>query len=399
MGIVQTFKNIFVSDSKADFSSDDNEQIRSFFRDSNKITASNAQKISTVFACVNLKANTLSVMPIRLYKYSKLGKEKYRDTALYNILRRNPNTKLPASLYKKMISQDIDLRGNHYTQIVRNGLGQIVGLYPLIADKMSVAYDTDNKKVYTYDGQTISNKKVLHIYDIPDYQGLKGLSRIEYARQELEFADNSSAHGNKIFKNSTTPSGAFETEQTLGEESYKRLKEDIVDKYTGLENSGTPLLLEGGLSFKPLALKNSDAEWLASRKFNREQVANFFGVNTSMINDATNTAYGNLEQKSKDFYNFAIQPLTNIIEETLYVNLLNDKAYKDAFIKIDYNDIYKADVSTRTNYYKTMFDMGVLSPNEIRSLENMNSYDGGDEHYAQLNLSTVKNLNKGEPSE
>ena len=381
--------------SKAKYSTADRESIRAFFGEGTSITSSNAQKIAAVLSCVNIKANALAVIPIKTYKRTNSGKIEYHESTLYNMLRYEPNPHLTASLYKKMISQDIDLRGNHYSQIIRNGLGEVVALYPLVADKMEVIVNKDGKRTYKYGGKYIRTNRVLHLYDIPDAQGIKGLSRIEYAKQSLEFAKNAAKHGNKLFKNSSTPSGVFETQETLNDESYNRLKESITKKYTGLENAGTPLLLEGGLTFNPLSLKNSDAEWLASRKFNREEIAAIFGVPVAMLNDASNTAYGNLEQKYLEFYSGTIFPLTTIIEEQLRQSLLQPQDKAKTAIKFKYNTMLRVDAKTRAEYYQTRFNIGSISPNEIRSYEDENGFDGGDEHYVQLNLSTVKNLNKG----
>lgn len=394
-------KNIFapiknlLSFSKAE-SGQEQESVRRFFGSGDiSINASNAQKISSVLSCVNIKANALAVIPIKTYIRTSTGKQENFDDTLYNILRYEPNPYLTASLYKKMISQDIDLRGNHYSQIIRNGLGQVVALYPLMADKMQVIAGSKGKRIYKYDNIEIPSSKILHVYDIPDEQGLKGISRIEYAKQTLEFASNTSKHGNKLFKNGATPSGSFEIEETLSDESYKRLKDDLESKYVGLENAGTPLLLEGGLTFKPLNITNSDAQWLESRRFNREEIASIFGVPVAMLNDANNTAYGNLEQKYLEFYSGTIFPLTTIIEEQFRQSLLSQSQKSLISIKFKYNTMLRVDTQTRANYYKTRFDIGSMSPNEIRELEDENGFVGGDEHYIQLNLATVSNINKG----
>ena len=357
------------------------------------VTLNNAQKIATVFSCINIKANALCVIPLKTYIYTKKGKEDYFSSKLYNILRYEPNPNLTASLYKKMISQDLDLRGNHYSQIIRNGLGEVSKLYPLVADKMLVSFAKNGKKVYTYEGKILPNHQVLHIYDIPNAQGLKGLSRIEYAKESLQFAKNSGKYGNEIFKNATAPSGAFEMSGELGDEAYKRLKKDLNEKYAGLKNAGTPLLLEGGLTFKPLSLKNSDAEWLESRRFNREEVASIFGVPVAMLNDASNTAYGNLEQKYLEFYSGTILPLTTIIEEQMRQSLLKPDEKKFVNFKFKYNAMLRVDTKTRAEYYQTRFNIGSMSPNEVRKHEDENKIEGGDEHYVQLNLSTLKNIN------
>ena len=362
--------------------------------DSSIVTPDNAQQISTVLACVNIKANALAVIPAKLYKYTGKGKEEHTQSPLYNILRYQPNPNLVASLYKKMISQDLDLRGNHYSQIVRDGLGNVVALYPLIADKMEVL-SHNNKKIYKYGGQVVNAKQILHIFDIPDETGHKGLSRIEYAKHSLEFAKNASKHGNNLFKNGATPSGVFTKSGVLSEEAYERLRDQLERKYQGVDNAGKTMLLEDDLEFKPLDIKNSDAEWLASRKYNREEICAIFGVPSSMVNDTANTAYGNLEQKYLEFYTGTVFPLTTIIEEIFRMSLLSDEQKKYSVIKFKYNTMLRVDAKTRAEYYQTRFNTGSITPNEIREYEDENGFEGGDECYLQLNLSTVNNLNKG----
>ena len=273
------FSNLLEKSKAQTYSSSNHDEMRSLFGTSpSNITSSTAQKIATVFSCVDIKAKALSVIPIKLYKRTENGKEEDKNNPLYELLRYAPNDDITASIYKKMISQDIDLRGNHYTQIQRNGLGQVVGLYPLIADKMVITIDTNNKKTYKYDNVAVASRRILHLFDIPSECGNYGLSKIDYARITLEFASNTAQHGNKLFKNSAMPSGAFESEKVFSDEAFNRLKKDLEDKYTGLVNNGKPLLLEDGLKYNPLTMTNSDSEWLESRKFNREEVGAIFGV-------------------------------------------------------------------------------------------------------------------------
>ena len=348
---------------------------------------SNAQKIAIVYACVRIKANALSVIPIKLYRKNGLDKTEDTENILYNLLRYEPNPTLTSSLYKKIISQDLDLRGNHYSQIVKNGLGQVVKLVPLVADNMSVIWDTKDKtkKQYTYNGMIISSDRVLHIYDIPDKENLKGINPIEYARSSIEFAQNTSEHGNQLFKNSAMPSGMFLNEKPMKEDSFNRLKNQLDRNYSGLKNIGKPMLLEDGLTFKELTIKNSDAEWLNSRRFNREEIASIFGVPVSMLNDSQNTSYGNLEQKYLEFKDNTIYPLTTNIEEKLRQQLLNDRDKKLYSIKFEYNNLMRVDAKTRIEYFKGRFETASISPNEIRRLESENGFVGGDEYYYQSN--------------
>ena len=395
------FLNIFKSAKAQSYSSANVDEMRELFgTSSTTVTATTAQKVATVFSCIDIKAKALSVIPIKLYKRTKNGKLEDRKNPLYELLRYEPNPDLTASMYKKMISQDIDLRGNHYSQIVRNGLGQVVALYPLIADEMVVNIDLNNKKTYIYAGQTISNDRILHLFDIPSECGNYGLSKIDKAKITLEFANNTAQHGNELFKNSAMPSGAFELDKGgLSDEAFKRLKKDLSSKYTGLKNNGTPMLLEEGLKFVPLRMTNSDSEWLESRKFNREEVGAIFGVPVAMLNDASNTAYGNLEQKYLEFYSGTIFPLTTLVEEKLRQNLLTKQEKQSLIIKFKYNSMLRVDAKTRAEYYKTRFGAGSMSPNEIRSYEDENGYDGGDDHYIELNRQSIENPNIEEVTE
>ncbi len=389
----------FMSADTTEIFHSDNTRYLDLFSSRGSVSVGNAQKIADVFACINLKANAMAIMPLKLYIVTDNGKKEHKEHTLYRLLRKEPNPILTAFEWKKMISQDLDLRGNHYTQIVKNGLGEIVALYPLKADLMKVSYilkNNNKEKIYDYNGTLISSDRILHIIDIPDNEGLVGISRIAYSRQTLEFANNTATHGNKLFKNQATPSGAFTHPTVLSPDAFTRLKESLADKYSGLENSGKPILLEDGLTFTPITINNSDAQWLESRKLNRENIGAIFGVPTSMLNDSTATSYGNLEQKYLEFQTNTVLPVSIAIEEKSEQKLLTNKEKQNLIIKFQFNALLRADVKTKGEYYKNMWGIGSMSPNEIRSNEDMNSYDGGDKYFMQLSYAPVDKIISGE---
>ncbi len=377
----------------------DSTRYLDLFSSGSSVSVGTAQKIADVFACVNLKANAMAILPIKLYVITEKGKEEHKSHTLYRLLRKEPNPNLTAFEWKKMISQDLDLRGNHYAQLIKNGLGEIVAIYPLKADLMIVSYilrNNNKEKIYNYNGTLIPADRILHIIDIPDSEGLVGISRIAYARQTLEFANNTATHGNKLFKNQATPSGAFTNPTELSDPAFERLKKQLEEKYSGLENSGKPLLLEGGLTFSPISINNSDAQWLESRKLNRENIGAIFGVPTSMLNDSTATSYGNLEQKYLEFQTNTILPVLIAIEEKSEQKLLTKKEKETLIIKFKFDALLRADAKTKAEYYKNMWGIGSMSPNEIRSNEDMNSYDGGENYFMQLSYAPVNRIISGE---
>ena len=395
---MKKFLNSFMASADTQIISSDSNNFFDLFTKKGSVTSSNAQKIADVFSCINIKANAIAIMPLKLYKVTDIGKEEHKKHSLYKLLRKSPNPNLTAFEWKKMISQDLDLKGNHYSQIVKNGMGEIVAIYPLIADYMSVAFvlkNNNKERIYDYNGTKIPADRILHFMDIPDNEGLVGISRITYARNTLDFANAASSHGNKLFKNSATPSGAFSLPGELSDKSYARLKEELEAKYLGLENSGKPLLLESGLSFTPISITNSDAQWLESRKLNRENIGAIFGVPTSMLNDSTASSYGNLEQKYLEFQTNTILPISIAIEEKSEQKLLSEKEKESLIIKFQFNALLRTDVKTKSEFYKTMWGIGSMSPNEIRSNEDLNTYKGGDEYFMQLSYGTVKTIIDG----
>lgn len=396
---MRNFLSPFMSADSTEVFSTNSTRYLDLFSSKGSISAGTAQKIADVFACINLKANAMAIMPLKLFILTEKGKDEHKTHKLYKLLRKEPNPILTAFEWQKMISQDLDLRGNHYAQIVKNGIGEIVAIYPLKADLMTVSHvlkNNNKEKLYNYNSTLIPSDRVLHIIDIPDNEGLVGISRIEYARQTLEFANNSATHGNKLFKNQATPSGAFSHPTELSDSAYDRLKESLEKKYSGLENSGKPLLLEGGLTFSPISISNSDSQWLESRKLNRENIGAIFGVPASMLNDSTATSYGNLEQKFLEFQTNTILPIAIAIEQKLEQKLLTSKEKENLIIKLQFNALLRADLKTKSEHYKNMWGIGSLSPNEIRSNEDMNSYDGGDNYFMQLSYAPVNRIISGE---
>jgi HK97 family phage portal protein len=389
----------FMSSDTTEVFHSDSTRYLDLFSSRGSVSVGTAQKIADVFACINLKANAMALLPLKLYIVTENGKKENKSHSLYRLLRKEPNPNLTAFEWKKMISQDLDLRGNHYAQLIKNGLGEIVAIYPLKADLMTVSYALKNnnkEKIYNYNGTLIPADRILHIIDIPDNEGLVGISRIAYARQTLEFANNAATHGNKLFKNQATPSGAFTNPSELSDQAFERLKTQLEEKYSGLENSGKPLLLEGGLTFSPISISNSDSQWLESRKLNRENIGAIFGVPTSMLNDSTASSYGNLEQKYLEFQTNTILPILIAIEEKAEQKLLNKSEKSNLIIKFQFNALLRADVKTKAEYYKNMWGIGSMNPNEIRSYEDMNSYDGGDEYFMQLSYAPVSRIISGE---
>ncbi len=375
-----------------------------FGSNSNVITPQTAMRLTTVFSCNRVIAETISSIGLDVYEKVKDGKEKATNFSLYKLLKYSPNPNMTSVMWREMIVQDLNLKGNHYTQIVRNGLGEIVALYPLICDNMEAEITKGGKLVYLYN--TGSNKikltsyEILHVRGLPSEDGITGLSPIEYNRRAIQLGDTTQEFGINFFDRGANGAGAFSTPGELSEDAYKRLKTDLGTNYAGMQNSGKPMLLEAGLKFERITIPNNDSQFLETRKYQKEEIASIFRVPMHMINSLENATFSNIEHQSLEFVQFTMLPWIKRLEQSFTMLLLSETEQSQYSIKFNVDTLLRGDFKTRTEGYQTMQMMGNLTINEVRALENMNSIgEDGDKRYVQMNMTDIQNLDKGEAND
>ncbi len=366
---------------------------------SNVITPQTAMRLTTVFACNRVIAETLSSISLNVYRNIENGKEKAADFDLYTILKYQPNPNMTSVMWREMIVQDLNTRGNHYSQIIRNGMGEITALYPLISDNMTPEITPGNQIRYVYDmgnqKRTVPAREILHIRGLPSEDGIVGLSPIEYNRRAIQLGDTTQEFGINFFDRGANGSGTFSSPGELSDTAFNRLKTDLNANYTGMRNSGKPMLLESGLKYERMSIPNNEAQFLETRKYQKEEIASIFRVPMHMINSLENATFSNIEHQSLEFVQFTMLPWIKRIEQSMTMSLLTDSQKAEYSIKFNVDTLLRGDYKTRTEGYKTMQLMGNLTINEVRALENMNSIgDSGDERYVQMNMTTIENLNK-----
>lgn len=365
------------------------------------MTPQTAMQLTTVFACNRVIAETISSISLDVFELVDGGKEKATNHSLYTILKYNPNPNMTSVMWREMIVQDLNTRGNHYSQIIRNKNKDVVSIFPLKTDNMSVKQLDSGKIEYTYDtgkGKiNVPASEVLHVVGLPSENGITGLSPIQYNRAALELGATTQQFGMNFFEKGANASGAFYTPGELSDEAYKRLKNDLGSNYIGLLHSGKPLLLEGGLKFERISIPNNDAQFLETRKYQKEEIASIFRVPMHMINSLENATFSNIEHQSLEFVQFTILPWVKRMEQAFNLRLLSHAERQRYTIKFNVDTLLRGDFKTRTDGYQTLIQNGVMSINEVRALENMNKVDGGDKRFMQLNMTTIEKI--GEKNE
>ena len=358
-----------------------------------------AMQISTVYACVRVLAESIAGLPLHVYQCGKNGsREKATDHPLYFLLHDEPNPEMTSFVFRETLMTHLLLWGNAYAQIIRDGRGQVIALYPLMPDRMRVDRDENGQIYYRYQlgadeshldkagTVDLSPKDVLHIPAL-GFDGLVGYSPIAMARNSIGMAIACEDFGASFFRNGAAPSGVLEHPGVL--KNPEKLRAAWEAQYGGSRNSGRVAVLEEGMKFNPIAIPPEQAQFLETRKFQVDEIARIFHVPPHMIGDLERSTFSNIEQQSLEFVKYTLNPWVCRWEQALTRSLLSLKEKQEYSIKFNVDGLLRGDNQSRMNGYAVGRQNGWMSANDIRELENLDrisAEQGGDLYLVNGNM-------------
>jgi HK97 family phage portal protein len=351
-----------------------------------------ALKYTAVFACNKVLAEAFASTPAMLYRKKKDGeREISNDLAIYDILHNEPNEEMSPFNFKETCMTSLNLGGNSICERLVNNRGQLVGLYPYNYTKVEIKRDQDTKKLI-YIVSEGTNKRVLtrdQVFHVPNISidGIVGLTPISYAASAIRLGICYEQFGVNFYQNGANPSGAFKHPGTLSEEAFNRLKKELKHNYTGLRNTGTPMILEDGLEFQQFSIKPADAQLLESKAFQIEDICRIYRVPQHLVQMLGHATFSNIEQQSLEFVMYTILPWFNRWEDNINMQLLTPAERKAGYyIEFKMDALLRGDITSRAAYYAQGRQWGWLSVNDIRRLENMPPIPNGDIFLQPLNM-------------
>ncbi len=363
------------------------------------VTERSAMQMTAVYSCVRILAEAIAGLPLHLYRYKEDGsKEKAVDAPLYRLLHDEPNPEMSSFVFRETLMSHLLLWGNAYAQIIRNGKGEVVALYPLMPNKMSVERGEDGQIYYAYtrDSDEAKNGKVGTVYltsrdvlHIPGlgFDGLVGYSPIAMAKNAIGLAIATEEYGAKFFANGAAPSGVLEHPGTIKDPA--RLRENWNSTFGGSANSGKVAVLEEGMKYTPISISPEQAQFLETRKFQTDEIARIFRVPPHMVGDLEKSSFSNIEQQSLEFVKYTLDPWVVRWEQSLSRSLLSPSEKRSFFFKFNLEGLLRGDYQSRMNGYATARQNGWMSANDIRELENLDRIppeEGGDLYLVNGNM-------------
>ena len=366
------------------------------------VTERSAMQMTAVYSCVRILSEAIAGLPLHLYRYGEDGsKQKALDHPLYTLLHDEPNPEMSSFVFRETLMTHLLLWGNAYAQILRNGKGDVIALYPLMPNKMTVDRDDEGHLYYSYQRSNdealkpnsrviLSPHEVLHIPGL-GFDGLVGYSPIAMAKNAIGLAIATEEYGAKFFANGAAPSGVLEHPGTIKDPS--RVREAWQSQFGGSSNSGKVAVLEEGMKYTPISISPEQAQFLETRKFQINEIARIFRVPPHMVGDLEKSSFSNIEQQSLEFVKYTLDPWVVRWEQSIMRGLLSPDEKKQYFAKFNVDGLLRGDYQSRMNGYAVGRQNGWMSANDIRELENMDripAEEGGDMYLINGNMLPMK---------
>ncbi|MCC8015499.1 MAG: phage portal protein [Eubacterium sp.] len=341
-----------------------------------------AMQTVAVYACVRILSEAIASLPLHLYKYGDRGKEMDTTHPLYRILHDEPNSEMTSFIFRETLMHHLLIYGNAYAQILRDGANRVVGLYPLLPNKMEVDRDEKQRLIYKYnrDDEANPNEKeygtiyfsqeeILHIPGL-GFDGLVGYSPIAVAKNAIGISTACDEYSSEYFNNGAYPGGILSTPNVL--KNPEQVRASWNEAYGGTGNAHKIAVLEQGMTFQKISLSPEESQFLETRKFQLDEIARIFRIPPHMIGDLEKSSFNNIEQQSLEFVQYTLQPWIIRWEQNLQKALLLPTEKDKYFVKFNVDGLLRGDYASRTAGYASALQNGWMSVNDIRELENLN---------------------------
>ena len=344
------------------------------------VTETTALRLTTLYACIRLISDTVSTLPVDQFIRDDGQRRPFRPREEWVT---RPSMLVDRVTFWSQVVISLLLAGNCYVHIGRDGSGTIVELSVL--NPMDVEpHLTAGRKTYRMlsSGRILQAEEVLHLTDLLLPGAVKGVSRVERAKDALGLSLALEEYASRFFSNGAFAGGVIEWPTELTLEQQRQLQASWEAGHRGLGRSHRPAVLPMGAKFSPITADPSESQLIDQRRFAVEETARLFRVPLFALGVAVPGAvsYASVEQQQLHFMQHTIQPLVVKLEDAFSSLLSNPRT----FLKFNLSAMVRADLATRTEAYSKALLAGYLSVNDVRALEDLRAVEDGDQHRVPL---------------
>ncbi|MDD4892294.1 MAG: phage portal protein, partial [Phycisphaerae bacterium] len=358
------------------------------------VSENSALNFSAVAGCVRVRGEGLAAPSLHLYKRTSKGADKAVDHGLYYMVHDSPNIEMTSVHWREAGSGHHDTWGNHYSWIDVQRIGRSAGLvrqlYPLKPDRVRPYRDeAKNRLKYEFTLRKADGTEEKITYDMSEilhvpgwgYDGVMGYSPVSILRQAIGLGLAAEQYGSTFFGQGTHVGGVVSYPQAVKQEQVDEIRTKLKEDYAGLKKSHSVMVLAAGGTFTPGSMPLEDAQFLATRKFQLEEIARIYRVPMPLLQNTDRATFSNIEHEFMEFATMTMTIYCREWEQAMNMKLLTqaerDEGY---FLEFDLNSLLRGDAKSRAEFYEKMILMGAFCPNDVLEKENMNKRTdkGGD---------------------
>lgn len=372
------------------------------------VNAVSALSIAPYYAAMRVISEDIGKLPMFVFEQlSPRGKKKAKNHHLFPLLHESPNSEMSSMSFRETLTSWALGWGNGYAENQMDDRGRTVALWPIHPSRVIPKRDNDGifYEVRIRRGDITKQSKqsrdfmiilrdfeMFHIHGLGD-NGLTGFSVLQIASESLGLALATQQFGASFFGNGSTLSGVLEHPEKLDNAARANLRESWDMMHQGSDKASRIGLLEEGLKYTQIGIPPEQAQFIATRNFQVEDIARWFRVAPHKIQHLLRSTFSNIEQQSIEYVTDTLMPWIIRWEHEVERKLLDGEP-EELFVKIETNALLRGDSKARANFYKARFSVGSLSPNDIKELEDENPIDGGDEYFVMTNLTTLGKMSE-----
>jgi HK97 family phage portal protein len=350
---------------------------------------------SNVYTCASILGGDIGKLPINIYRSKKSGIEKDMAHPVAQILGIRPNPYMSAYTFKELLQVHLATYGNAYAYIEWDWDGRPKYLWPLNPALTDVRIDLENGQIWyfttllTGEMLTVPWHDMFHL-KLLSRNGLKGLSPIAIIREEVGTQESIKQFIGSFYANGTATRGVLKTAAPLNPDAKNKARAEWQKLNSGLTNAHKIAILDAGLDYASIGMPLEDAQFIETMKMGILEIAKIYKIPAHKLNQLDRATFSNIEQQSLDYVKNTLQPIVTQWEQEINYKLFTSSEQKKYYSKFDLTSELRGDAESRSAFYKSMWEVGAYSINDIRALEDQDSIGtDGDKHYVPLNYVPV----------
>lgn len=355
-----------------------------------RVSDLSAISLPVVQACVGLKADMVGMLPCKLYRKTSSGSEELKDDPRSLLISGTPNGHHTSFEFKKLLEVGRGLGGNGYARVYRDGFYEPVRIEPLLPCDVRPERLQNRQVIYRVNGESkpLTRADIIHVPGLSN-DGVLGISPVRVLRESMGLALTMQEQAGRMFKNGAQFGGYIEAPQGTKPETLQAMSDQWEARHAGAHNAGkTPWLLNGTKYTAVQGMTLQDQEFLASRRFQVEEIARAYRIPLFLLNstDKSTTWGSGLEQMNQGFLTYSLNPDLVCWEQALGITLLTAAEQAEGyFFKFNREALMQATMEAKANFFTAMRNIGVYNPNQILRKLDENDRPGGDDYNLPFN--------------